>query len=93
MLLRTLFVEILGLGATGLAARRRVHDQMADFMLDVINAGREPARLERPMALAVVGGIHELVLQAIEQDRAQALPDLSAAAGRLLLAVVQGRAA
>ncbi len=93
VLLRTLFVEILGLGATGLAARRRVHDQMADFILDVINAGREPARLERPMALAVVGGIHELVLQAIEQDRAQALPDLSAAAGRLLLAVVQGRAA
>ena len=93
VLLRTLFVEILGLGATGLAARRRVHDQMADFMLDVINAGREPARLERPMALAVVGGIHELVLQALEQDRAQALPDLSAAAGRLLLAVVQGRAA
>ena len=93
VLLRTLFVEILGLGPTGLAARRRVHDQMADFMLDVINAGREPARLERPMALAVVGGIHELVLQAIEQDRAQALPDLSAAAGRLLLAVVQGRAA
>ena len=93
VLLRTLFVEILGLGATGLAARRRVHDQMADFMLDVINAGRGPARLERPMALAVVGGIHELVLQAIEQDRAQALPDLSAAAGRLLLAVVQARAA
>ena len=93
VLLRTLFVEILGLGATGLAARRRVHDQMADFMLDVINAGRGPARLERPMALAVVGGIHELVLQAIEQDRAQALPDLSAAAGRLLLAVGQARAA
>jgi len=93
VLLRTLFVEILGLGATGLAARRRVHDQMADFMLDVINAGRADARLERPMALAVVGGIHELVLQAIEQDRAQALPDLSAAAGRLLLAVVQARAA
>ena len=93
VLLRTLFVEILGLGATGLAARRRVHDQMADFMLDVINAGRGPARLERPMALAVIGGIHELVLQAIEQDRTQALPDLSAAAGRLLLAVVQARAA
>ncbi len=93
VLLRTLFVEILGLGATGLAARRRVHDQMADFMLDVINAGRADARLERPMALAVVGGIHELVLQAIEQDRTQALPDLSAAAGRLLLAVVQERAA
>ena len=54
VLLRTLFVEILGLGATGLAVRRRVHDFMADFMLDVINAGRGPARLEPPMALAVV---------------------------------------
>ena len=88
VLLRTLFVEILGLGATGLAARRRVHDQMADFMLDVINAGRGPARLERPMALAVVGGIHELVLQALEQDRAASLPALVPTAGRLLRAAV-----
>ena len=88
VLLRTLFVEILGLGATGLAVRRRVHDFMADFMLDVINAGHAPVRLERPMALAVVGGIHELVLQALEQDRGHALSELAGPAGRLLRAVV-----
>jgi AcrR family transcriptional regulator len=92
VLLRTLFVEILGLGATGLAARRRVHDIMADFILDVINAGRSPELLERPMALAVVGGIHELVLQALEQERGHALSELAGPAGRLLRAVVLARA-
>lgn len=88
VLLRTLFVEILGLGATGLAARRRVHDLMADFMLEVINAGQSPARLHRPMAVAVIGGIHELVLHALELDRATALPELAMLAGRLLRAAV-----
>ena len=92
VLLRTLFVEILGLGPTGLAARRRVHDFMADFMLDVINAGRSPELLERPMALAVVGGIHELVLQALEQERGTDLSELAGPAGRLLRAVVLARA-
>ncbi len=92
VLLRTLFVEILGLGPTGLAARRRVHDFMADFMLDVINAGRLPELLERPMALAVVGGLHELVLQALEQDRGTDLSELAGPAGRLLRAVVLARA-
>ena len=88
VLLRTLFVEILGLGATGLAARRRVHEGMADFMLGVINANPGPARLERAMAVAVIGGIHELVLQALEQDRAASLPELVPTAGRLLRAAV-----
>jgi AcrR family transcriptional regulator len=92
VLLRTLFVEILGLGVTGLAARRRVHDFMADFMLEVINAGQSPARLQRPTAVAVIGGIHELVLQALEQDRAAALPELAGVAGRLLRAAVQAPA-
>ena len=92
VLLRTLFVDILGLGATGLAARRRVHEFMADFMLEVVNAGRRGAPLERPMALAVVGGIHELVLLALEQDRVQSLAALAGPAGRLLRAVVQAPA-
>jgi hypothetical protein len=41
------------------------------------------------MALAVVGGIHELVLQALEQDRGHALSELAGPAGRLLRAVVR----
>ncbi len=57
-------------------------------MLEVINAGQASVRLERAMALAVVGGIHELVLQALEQDRAASLPELAVPAGRLLRAVV-----
>ena len=44
MLLRTLFIEILGLGEEGLAARRRVNQALADFMLQVINV---PARARR----------------------------------------------
>ena len=41
VLLRTLFIDILGLGPTGLAARRRANQQLADLMLDTFpyNAG------------------------------------------------------
>lgn len=91
VLLRTLFIDILGLGAPGLAARRRVNQSIADVMLEVVNA-RQPV-LERDMAMAVVGGIHELVLEVIEQERFEALPALAGQAGRLVRAVVQGRAA
>ena len=40
------------------------------------------------MALAVVGGIHELVLQAIEQERVHELHTLVAPASALLRAVI-----
>lgn len=93
VLLRTMFIDILGLGAPGLAARRRVNQSIADFMLEVVNARQPAPVLARDMAMAVVGGIHELVLQAIEQERVDALPELAGQAGRLVRAVVQGRAA
>jgi AcrR family transcriptional regulator len=86
VLLRTLYVEILGLGATGLASRRRVNQEIADFMLDAVNTGRS-APLSPGMAMAVVGGINELVLQYIEQDRVAALPELVEPASRLVRAV------
>ena len=93
VLLRTLFVEILGLGAPGLAARRRVNGEIADFMGAVINAGQPRPALDAGLAMAVVGGIHELVLQAVEQERlAATLPELAALTGRLVRAVVQGGA-
>ena len=71
VLLRTLFIDILGLGAPGLAARRRANQQLADLMLDVVN-NRPGERLRKTplqptMAMAVVGGINEMVLQAIER--------------------------
>ncbi len=90
VLLRTLFIEILGLGADGLAARRRVNAEIAAFMLKVINAGGAREPLSRELAMAVVGGINELVLQAIEQDRVGDLKKLAAPAIRLVRAVTQG---
>ncbi|MBX3587646.1 MAG: TetR/AcrR family transcriptional regulator [Ramlibacter sp.] len=68
VLLRTLFIEILGLGATGLAARRRTHNEIAGFILEVVNAGGRQ-QIDPQMAMAVVGGVNELVLQAIERER------------------------
>ena len=92
VLLRTLFIDILGLGASGLAVRSRVHQQLAALMLEVVNQ-RPGARvrkspLQPTMALAVVGGIHELVLQAIEQERVHELHTLVAPASALLQAAI-----
>lgn len=86
VLLRTLFVEILHLGPEGLAARRRVNQEIADYMLEVV--GRD--RVSPELAMAVVGGIHELVLQAIEQGRVERLAELTPTASRLVRAVVHG---
>jgi AcrR family transcriptional regulator len=88
VLLRTLFIEILGLGVPGLAARRRVSREIAGFMQQVVNARQPRPVLAPDMAMAVVGGVHELVLQAIEQERVAELPGLAALAGRLLRAAV-----
>ena len=91
-LLRTLFVEILGLGMPGLAARRRVNGEIAGFIQAAINSGDGAhsgpvAHLTSEMAMTVVGGINELVLQAIEQDRVGELGQLVPPATRLVRAV------
>ncbi|BEP42925.1 TetR/AcrR family transcriptional regulator [Variovorax sp. V15] len=93
VLLRTLFVEILGLSLPGLAVRRRVNDEIANFIQTAINTSSDgntdgPAvHLTSEMAMTVVGGINELVLQAIEQNRAGDLRDLVEPATRLVRAV------
>ena len=91
VLLRTLFIEILGLGVEGLAARRRVNQALADFMLHVINvparARRNKPPLQADMAMAVVGGINELVLEAIERNRTDRLQELVSPALQLVRAV------
>jgi AcrR family transcriptional regulator len=88
VLMRTLFIEILGLGPEGLAARRRVNREIADYMLGVVNAGRAQT-LSPELGTAVVGGINELVLQYIEQDKVARLPELVGPASQLLRAVTQ----
>ncbi|MDB5860369.1 MAG: transcriptional regulator, TetR family-like protein [Ramlibacter sp.] len=86
VLLRTLYIEILGLGPVGLAARRRVNQEIADFIVAVVGAGHGRA-LAPELAMAIVGGINELVLQYIEQDRVEHLQEVVAPASRLVRAV------
>lgn len=86
VLMRTLFIEILGLGPAGMAARRRVNQEIADYMLAVVNRGAR-RQLTPELAMAVVGGIHELVLQAIEDGKVTELPELTATAAELVKAV------
>jgi AcrR family transcriptional regulator len=91
VLLRTLFIEILGLGVSGLAARRRVNQELANFMLQTVNmparARRGKPPLHPEMAMAVVGGINELILEAIERNRTERLQELVAPALQLVRAV------
>jgi len=93
VLMRTLFVEILGLGPEGLETRRKVNKEIADFILHVVNGpgGRKADRpLPPDMAMAIVGGINELILQYIEQDRVAQLTELVAPGSRLVRAVTEG---
>jgi len=83
MLMRTLFIEVLHLGPEGLAARRRVNQEIADYMVAVVKAPHVTPQI----AMAVVGGIHELVLQAIEDGKVDELPQLTETATALVKAV------
>jgi len=88
VLLRTLFLDLPALGAPGLAARRRAHQAIVNFMLKTVNTGPEERSLDTAMAVAAVGGIHELVLQAIEREEVAALSERAPTAARLVRAVV-----
>ena len=81
-LIRMLFVEIHHLGPAGATVRREVMQHMADYMLETINA--DAAVLTPTMAMAAVGGIHELLLQAIERGEAAQLEKLTASASAVV---------
>ena len=80
VLVRTLFIEILHLGAEGLASRRRVNQELADFIVKTVG----PKLVTPKMAMAIVGGINELVLEYIEQDKVTRLGELVEPASRLV---------
>ena len=84
-LTHALFTEILALGEAGLAARRKVHADMAEVIEGLANApGRPGSPVSRAMALALVGGIHELVFEAVESGRGGALAELAPVAAELV---------
>ena len=89
-LLKTLFVEILGLGLPGLAVRRRMNLEIARF-IQTSTGGEGGALLSPELAMTVVGGINELILEAIERDRSGDLRGLVEPATRLIRAVADNR--
>lgn len=96
--IRTLFVEIHHLGPAGLAVRREVVQALADFMVQTVNSGRQPGdaanggTLSPAMALAAVGGINELILEALERGEADHLTELTPNASDLVRALTQAGA-
>lgn len=90
-LLRTLFVEVHHLGEEGTRVRREVMQHLADFLLQTVNHSLDDAvawpELSPTMALAAVGGINELVLQAIERGEAEQLTRLTPAASAIVRAL------
>jgi len=80
-LVRMLFVEIHQLGEVGAAVRREVMQSLADFMLETI---QDRSALTPALAMAAVGGIHELVLQAIERGEAAELERLTPGASAVV---------
>jgi AcrR family transcriptional regulator len=78
---RMLFIEIHHLGPAGAQARREVMQALADFMLETI---RDRSALNAERAMAAVGGIHELVLQAIERGEAADLQRLAPGASEVV---------
>lgn len=83
-LLRTLFIEIHHLGPAGERARRDVMNALAGFMVETLRSDAAGAGGDVAMALAAVGGINELVLQAIERGQVTQLPGLTATASEVV---------
>ncbi len=80
-LIRTLCIELLNLGAPGLAVRRAILLRFVNFVIRQVELSRqhEPGRLplSHNLAMAVVGGVNELILEAIEQGRGDRLLELA----------------
>jgi AcrR family transcriptional regulator len=92
-LVRALYIDLLSIGSEGLALRRRIGQRFADFLIMQVELFRvrEPAKqpLSAELATAVVGGINELILQAIEQGRAGELSALTPTVTAFVQAVLK----
>lgn len=95
-LARVFTVEILSAGPAALARRRDVLRRFAASLrgqVDAALAAGAPGReIDDVTALALAGAIHELVLEALEAERADELPALERPIADLVAAAVVGRA-
>jgi AcrR family transcriptional regulator len=91
--MRALYIDLPTLGPAGLALRRRVTDRFADFLIMQVERFRleEPGKrpLTAAMAAAVVGGINELIMRAIEDGHTGDLAGLAPTVTEFTQAVVE----
>ncbi len=91
-LTRTLMMDIYAAGPDALRVRRAVQRRFADYLRRLVDQGKKDhpglRKLSPAMATAIIGGINELVLVAVEEGRADRLTELSGTADELLQAVL-----
>jgi AcrR family transcriptional regulator len=87
-LTRTFSVEIQAAGPRARAARREVVGRFAAQLQALTAEETTLAPLSPELAMALAGGIDELVRAEVEADRAAGLPALSGVVTELILAVV-----
>lgn len=75
-LARTMLLEVVRLGAPGIALRRRVLGLFADVLATQAAPERLSAAQTSLLARVLVGGINELVLETVEADGAEGLQAL-----------------
>lgn len=88
-LTRTFLTEISALGPRGWEVRREVLHRFADQLAGLVALLSDLPPLPRPLALALVGGINELVLDAVESGRHDRLGELAPTVTELVLAVLR----
>jgi AcrR family transcriptional regulator len=91
-LTRTLMMNIYAAGPGALKVRRDVQKRFARVFRELVDRGRAEypglGRLSPDMAAAVIGGVNELVLLAVEEGRAHRLTELAGTANALMRAVL-----
>lgn len=91
-LTRTMLLEIQSAGQEALRLRRRGQQRFAALLTERVASGLHGHPARRPispaMATAVIGGINELVLEAVEQGRADQLTELDAVVIQFVRAVL-----
>jgi AcrR family transcriptional regulator len=92
-LTRSLMMDIYAAGPEALRVRRQVQRRFADQLRKIVAAGKrddaKKPKLSEAMATAIIGGINELVLVAVEEGRADRLTELATTADALLRAVLR----
>jgi AcrR family transcriptional regulator len=91
-LTRAFLLEPFGMGTHALARRRTVFRRGAEQLVEVFEEGRQQNPELNPVsfdtAMAIIGGIHELVLLAAEEGRAHELDKLRDTAAQLITDVL-----